>query len=424
MTHDALSNDAPSLFGFDIPAGDGLSKAHRVAEALKDMPSDQIAKIAVSVGAHFSDFDLEEAGQKALELSDRPISQITRREIAQCFGDDLMAEGDLIGTLTKVFPTRMIGTLFEPSSLADEIARHMLHFPGDWSVARLFDEIGAYSCSRKRFCELIEAAMHPLARRGAEQAALVEQINPHLRRDGYHLVASGEVSGYPLYQIEPITRGVKGTAKNLIFASKGHKPEIGFADAINNDIVILSNAESCLIYDRPLRTTGLLWTDLVDWWVKDIGSRATDPAKELGERLQLSLQSEPERTLFRLYFKAYRAKLSQALPALIPQVYLHYDPAVVSRLTHRDGLVRQRMDFLLLLPNAQRIVLEVDGAQHYSIDGRASPSTYGRMAKADRELRLLGYEVYRFGASELLGDGAIKVVTEFFDGLWKVHHPS
>ncbi|MBX9606595.1 MAG: hypothetical protein K2Y51_10235, partial [Gammaproteobacteria bacterium] len=33
---------------------------------------------------------------------------------------------------------------------------------------------------------------------------------------------------------------------NLIFASNWRKPEICFNDAINNDIVILSNAESCL----------------------------------------------------------------------------------------------------------------------------------------------------------------------------------
>ena len=81
-------------------------------------------------------------------------------------------------------------------------------------------------------------------------------------------------------------------------------------------------------------------------------------------------------------------KLGEALPALIPQVYLHYDPAVVKLLRHRAGLPRQRMDFLLLLPNNQRVVLEVDGSQHFSRDEKRSLAAYAEMAAADRELRL------------------------------------
>jgi hypothetical protein len=53
-------------------------------------------------------------------------------------------------------------------------------------------------------------------------------------------------------------------------------------------------------------------------------------------------------------------------PALIPQVYLHYDPY-----TRRANmpLTRQRMDFLLLLPHRRRVVIELDGIHHYA-DGR------------------------------------------------------
>jgi hypothetical protein len=45
------------------------------------------------------------------------------------------------------------------------------------------------------------------------------------------------------------------------------------------------------------------------------------------------------------------------------QVYLHYDPY-----TRWAGgtLGRQRMDFLLLLDHRRRVVLEVDGIQHYA----------------------------------------------------------
>jgi hypothetical protein len=49
------------------------------------------------------------------------------------------------------------------------------------------------------------------------------------------------------------------------------------------------------------------------------------------------------------------------------------------------------MDFLLLLPNSQRIVIEVDGSQHFSRDGRPSLAAYSEMTAADRDLRLAGY---------------------------------
>jgi hypothetical protein len=45
---------------------------------------------------------------------------------------------------------------------------------------------------------------------------------------------------------------VSGRPKNLIFTSRGPKPKIGFVDAINNDIIILSGEDSCLVYDRPI----------------------------------------------------------------------------------------------------------------------------------------------------------------------------
>lgn len=101
----------------------------------------------------------------------------------------------------------------------------------------------------------------------------VTALNEILARDGYELAEECELSGHPIFGFRPIVRGVEGRPKNLIFASRGPKPEIGFADAINNDIVILSNEESCLVYDRPIGSNGLLWSELVAWW-NDISQRA------------------------------------------------------------------------------------------------------------------------------------------------------
>lgn len=68
------------------------------------------------------------------------------------------------------------------------------------------------------------------------------------------------------YKIYLTTLGVGNSVKNLIFAAAGLKPEIIFSDSVSNDIEIVKNADYCLIYDRPIKSHGLLWRELVDWW--------------------------------------------------------------------------------------------------------------------------------------------------------------
>lgn len=58
------------------------------------------------------------------------------------------------------------------------------------------------------------------------------------------------------------------------------------------------------------------------------------------------------------------------------------------------------MDFLMLLRGRRRLVIEIDGKQHYAEGDRASPRLYAEMMREDRTLRLDGYEVYRFGGDE------------------------
>lgn len=214
--------------------------------------------------------------------------------------------------------------------------------------------------------------------------------------------------------------GVAGELKNLIFAANGPKPTIVLADAVNNTIQITANAQYCLVYDRPVPETGLSWRALTAWWAdtevfEDQEAERT-AGRSLYRRLQESMAgNEAELLLFGEYGKLYGAH-GFGIPALIPQVYLHYDPY-----THRTGvsLVRQRMDFFMLLPGRRRIVLEVDGVQHYA-DGhrRASPRLYAQMVAEDRKLRLAGYEVYRFGGQEFVDRAqATAMLQEFFTTL-------
>lgn len=128
--------------------------------------------------------------------------------------------------------------------------------------------------------------------------------------------------------------------------------------------------------------------------------------------------NEAEQLVFHTYCERY-ADEPTVLPALLPQVYLHYDPLTLRQRGGRPSvLMRERMDFLLLFPGNVRVVLEVDGRQHYAEGNRASPRLYAAMMAEDRRIRLRGYEVYRFGGDEFTDtDAAATMLRSFFDDL-------
>lgn len=213
-------------------------------------------------------------------------------------------------------------------------------------------------------------------------------------------------------------RGVQGELRNLIFASTG-KPEIVLRDATRNVIEITRNADKCLIYDKALPDAGLTWRELVHWWSAKSQSEVTvqEAGRQLWRRLAESLDSDPERCLLHTYSTRYAA--NPDMPALLPQVWLHYDPFLRSGGRPRPAAVaRQRMDFLLLMPSRRCVVLEIDGKHHYAKDDRADPHAYARMVSEDRRLRLAGYEVYRFGGAEFTDrNKATAMLTQFFNEL-------
>jgi hypothetical protein len=132
--------------------------------------------------------------------------------------------------------------------------------------------------------------------------------------------------------------------------------------------------------------------------------------------------TETEEFILRTYTGLY-GQHGFDLPALLPQVYLHYDPYSATELGSRPRLMRQRMDFIMLLPRRVRIVIELDGKQHCTgEDGMSSPGRYAEMVSEDRVLRLASYDVYRFGGHELRNRGAAGLMlTHFFTTLLTRH---
>lgn len=344
--------------------------------------------------------------------------------------DDLLFQVDLQGDIPDIIDfLRRVWPLDEMPSTdprfktaAQDVWQHVVN-NDDWDQQYLYmNYLQLRDGPDDELLRLMEAIVHPEVRRGTSQETCVDLINRYIEPDGFSLKKAGEISGYPIYTAVSNQPGKRGNAKNLIFAADGPKPEIVFSDAVDNEIQITSNAEYCLVYDRPIGSAGLLYSELVDWWADREGLTDTRKApRSLYERLEHTLGSIPERVLFRSYYKLY-ATWRGRLPALIPQVYLHYDPYTERDRGRRGPLARQRMDFLLLLPRGARVIVEVDGKQHYADGDLASPKRYAQMVAEDRRLRLNGYEVYRFGGAELRRDDATEeMVQRFFEELFGHH---
>jgi len=394
------------------------SKTQYVRRRLEPLGFEEIVALARKILNDFPTFELEEALAILDEEGSRKVSAITRQNVRRA-----LATVELAGTLSLLDLLRTFWPIETMShdglNLGSLIERHVLRNE-DWDNAQLLAYLGADTCSQERFFRFLEEVLHPKRRDEDDQRRAVELLNPILGRDGFTLTAVDSVSGYPVYKVMAVGSGVRRVAKNLIFAANGPKPELVLADAISNDIQIVKNAEYCLVYDRPVSHTGLRWADMVEWW-RDLKGDDSDPSRRLYLRLQTSLDSEPERFFFRSYFKSFMQVLGPRLPALVPQVYLHYDPYTFKMLSGNKRLTRQRMDFLFLLSRNERIVIEIDGKQHYANGDQASPTLYAEMVSADRKLRLAGYEVYRFGGAEFMESRAEELVRDFVSDLFRKH---
>lgn len=379
-THETLGG-ACELLGLPTPPDEG-TKHERVSKSFAALPDTHLPEIATKVLIHQklgaktrnAIQDLLWAGEDPLQIPKR-----TRREIARGLDlADLVHGADRFrALLSRLWVldddpfSPWFGWLDSTTSLGARIDQHVFRNPGDWSTEELFEQLGAFEASHKRFALFLEGlASAEVVPDEPTQRNFVNAVNHHLRTVGIELREIGTDGGYPVFSIFSTRSKNTSRPKNLIFASPT-KPDIRFRDAINNDIEIVENTDSVLVYDRPIGADGIRWRDLQAWWRETRELQSDDEAKSaLYKRLRESLlaNSPPQRLLYDLYHKIFNTSI-QDLPALLPEVWLHWDPKTV-QMRGRDALLRFRMDFLLLLPRGQRVVLEVDGIQHYASNGR------------------------------------------------------
>ena len=328
---------------------------------------------------------------------------------------------------------------YNKTTLLKEIARHCDSFPGDWGDdVGMFDVVDILHWEDQDFLYFCKEYVNPVFNRSvwdeekgdwfSLQSNCVDAINYYMRDCGYELRPSSKIGDKVEYELVELT-GVRGKINNIVFAAT-RKPDIILTDVLNQTVQIPVDEDKYLLYDKEVSSSGLTWRNLVEWYSEN----HSPSAKSLLDRLMDAVKncgSPVEEFFFYCYLKVVE-EFGDSIPALLPQVYLYYDSKVQRERTIKI-FDHQCMDFLMLFSGSQRIVIELDGVQHYS-DGTiqrpgdlypyhiASKSKYASMVSAQREMMLAGYEVYRFGGFEFQDREQAKcVVRQFFIDLLNKH---
>ena len=325
------------------------------------------------------------------------------------------------------------------TTLANEIARHCDSFPGDWGDENgMFLKVDILNWTDKQFLYFCQEYVNPVFNRFKWdpeteervdlQSQCVDVINLYLKDCGYELRKSGTIGDKSEYTIVELT-GVKGRIQGIVFAAV-RKPELVFTDFLNQDVKIPTNIDKYLYYDKRIDANGLTWRELERWYEEvqdDYGINFVD-------RLMRSVEncgSPIEKKLFTAYLDIVE-ELGDNIPAILPQVYLYYD-SKVQKERLKKIFDHQCMDFLMIISESRRVVIELDGIQHYAKDEKihipnrqypiyeASVDKYASMVSAQRDMTLAGYEVYRFGGKELCYDNAAMLIKQFFKDLFQKH---
>ena len=354
-----------------------------------------------------------------------PISSENRIKIAEYFTlYDFFGEKDFISSIQKYFNLDGYDSdiLKEFNLSRVQVLVNATFRDKRFTNNDVFKYIGAYNCSTTHFLWFLEFLLDPAHRSEQTNKELVHKLNEIIENDGYEIVIDHNSKIFRTKYI--ITEKKKETIKapkQIIFASKNVKPDFGITDVLDGDISLIADSNS-LNYDQKIYDQ-LTWQQLEGWWEDN----NLEINKSLKKRLIESLDSEAELMFFKAYFKEF-GFLGDKLPALLPQVYVAYDPVCAKDLPNGKTRIRQRIDFLMILPNLKRLIIEIDGKHHYAReDGRADTRRYAEMVRVDRDLRLRGYEVYRFGGAEFYNDqntaeeNSIAVVKDFFTALFKQH---
>lgn len=222
---EAIARLIAGLKSYDVPAfaeSVGLAAgteedAHRskfryVMSRVGSLRGPELSAVARATLAEMPDPDLEEQLALYEEASQPAVSQLTRRKILDLLdGWDLNGRMTVFEFLDGVYPVDNLPSAYNPPDVFDppytlrhDITRHFIR-NDDWTNSELLQQLGALTCSRRRFFAGLERLVDPMVRDTPDQGRLVSQLNPLLERDGFALLQIGAVSGYPQYGVRRVS---------------------------------------------------------------------------------------------------------------------------------------------------------------------------------------------------------------------------
>lgn len=426
-----------------IPCNNDLEPMHSKAIYLKSginkMKDKEIIELVKAIVSDNDCPELIEKIDRYLEEELFEITTITRRKILNWLSEQIDLEGELRidKFLNRIWNLENMPSVYGEINREEDILRHMVRNDDLTYKELLEDVLKVIYVSDNTFKRFMEELVYPDVHNTERQKEYVKVLNSYLKDDGYSLYCSNYVSGNPVFTLQKNVRGVGNEVKNIIFAGIGGKPDIVLEDSLSNTIKLVENGVDCLIYNQPISVNGLKWNELVTWW-GNADEYTEKDADRLFGRLIKSMDSSPEKNFMWVYYQCFvKDRNKPELPALIPQVYCHYDPKS-AKMRNGAVYVHQRMDFLMLFSDRERVVIEIDGVQHYSeeqeldilINGSAnnikkhiaSTKKYAEMVEDDRKLKLYGYNVFRFGGYEFMKEQLPKKkIIGFFEELFKLY---
>ena len=185
------------------------SKFKYAHSRLMELPAEDLVGMAEKLLLESPDFALGELVTKAREANQPQITQLTRRRIVKLFENEPLAtEIEEIELIRGVWPITNMPSQYEGpyATLEHDIIQHTVANK-DLTQRELLELLGLLHCSRAQLFRFLEAVTSPEAQTAQRQGELAAEIDALLRHDGYSLIASGKLSGSPVYKARAAPKG-------------------------------------------------------------------------------------------------------------------------------------------------------------------------------------------------------------------------
>ena len=192
------------------------SKLQYVRGRLMGKSVEELLKVARRVLSAHPDHALQEAVNRSDDMKSRAVTSLTRRQLFKALnGVNLSGDDDLLEFLRRFWPIDTLAWTYSDNSdshpFVEYVVQHVIA-NDDVTNEKLLEQLGARTCSQSLLFRFLEAVVHPEIRQADEQSKLVEELNTALHRDGFALMPTRPISGYPTFSIRELAAGTPADA--------------------------------------------------------------------------------------------------------------------------------------------------------------------------------------------------------------------